>query len=431
MKKQHYERLIEPYIKDLMGTFPAIAIDGLKGVGKTVSTKRLASSVFELDKARDFDLINNVPDTLMKEKPPVLIDEWQRIPSVWDYIRRAVDDNAPPGTFLLTRSITNSDVDIHSGAGRIIRRKMYPLSLEERGLERPTVSIREMLEGDGTSLCDIEGRAEAEPVDYIREIALSGLPEFRRYPAKDRKIAFESYFENMLSHEFQQQGVRLRQPETLLRWLRAYAAAISSEANYTEILDASTAGQPNKPAAKTTIAYREALENLWLLDELSPWLDGESYFTSLKLSPKHYLADPAIAAYLLGLDENILTGSKGWPGGAEVFDKKYGSILGRLFEALVQLSLRTYTTVSNSKLYCFRTHKGAREIDFIIQKDTKVIACEVKFSPVVTASDGKHLRWFKGSVGSDCVDAMIVTTGGVAYRREDGIAVIPAVLLGA
>ena len=235
----------------------------------------------------------------------------------------------------------------------------------------------------------------------------------------------------MLSHDFIQQGIRLKQPETLLRWLRAYAAAISSQASYTEILDASTAGQSNKPAAKTTIAYREALEKLWLLDELSPWITGESYFSTLKLSSKHYLADPAIATYLLGLDENILSGSKGWPVAAETFDKQYGSITGRLFEALLQLSLRTYTTVNNAKLFCFRTYRSEREIDFIIQKDTKVIACEVKFSPLAAASDGKQLKWFRERVGSDCVDALIITTGGVAYRRDDGIAVVPAVLLGA
>jgi predicted AAA+ superfamily ATPase len=430
MKKQ-YERLIEPYLKSLMKEFPAIAIDGLKGVGKTVSTKRIAATVFELDRPRDFDQIANIPDLLSSEKTPILIDEWQRIPSVWDYIRRAVDDGARPGAFLLTGSIANTDTNIHSGAARIIRRKMYPLSLAERGIEKPTVSIGKMFSAGKPFETVITGKTDIGFPHYIFEITASGLPEFRNFSPESRKIAFESYFANILSHEFSQQGVKLRQPETLLRWLRAYAAAVSTDAGYSEILDASTAGEGQKPTAKTTIAYREALENLWLLDELMPWRDGEDFFSGLKLSPKHYLADPAFSAYLLGLDERILSGSKGWPARAERFDEKYGSILGRLFESLMHLSLNAYTGVNNAKLFFTRTHKGDHEIDFIIQKDSRVIACEVKFAPTAAASDGKHLKWFMEKVGDDCRDAMIITTGGAAYRRDDGIAVVPAALLGA
>ena len=430
MKKQ-YERLIEPYLNKLMQEFPAIAIDGLKGVGKTVSSKRIASSVYELDRPRDYDQILNMPEILSSEPLPILIDEWQRIPSVWDYVRRAVDDGAKPGTFLLTGSIANTDINIHSGAGRIIRRRMYPLSLAERNIGKTDVSIGAMLSETGRFKTDISGKTDLTAAQYIHEIAASGLPEFRDLSIEGRKIAFESYFINMLSHEFMQQGIRLRQPTTLLRWLTSYAAAISTDAGYAEILDASTAGESNKPTAKTTIAYREALENLWLIDELSPWINGEEFISGLKRTPKHYLADPSFALYLLGLDENVLTGAGGWPARAERFDNKYGSIIGRLFEALVFLCLRVYASVNNAKLFFARTQKGDHEIDFIIQKDAKIIACEVKFSSVAEPSDGKHLKWFIDKVGDECCEALIINTGSVAYRRKDGIAVVPAALLGA
>ena len=429
--KQQYERLIEPYLINLMKEFPAIAIDGLKGVGKTVSTKKIASTAYELDKPRDYEIIANIPETLLQVSSPVLIDEWQRVPSVWDFVRRAVDEGIGAGTFLLTGSISSTNTNIHSGAARIIRRKMYPLSLAERAIEIPTVSIAEMLETEKPFQAKVSGITGVSSKNYINEIVASGLPDFRSYTTQSRKIAIESYIDNILSHDFSQQGVRIRQPETLLRWLRAYSAAISTDAGYSEILDASTAGEGHKPAAKTTIAYREALENLWLLDELQPWIDGESFFSNLKLSPKHYLADPAFATFLLGLDENSLTGGAGWSPRAERFDEKYGSIIGRLFESLVHLSLNTYVSVNNAKLYFAKTQRGEREIDFVIQKDSRVIACEVKFSPVVDASDGKHLRWFMEKVGPDCCDAMIISTGSAAYRREDGIAVVPAALLGA
>jgi predicted AAA+ superfamily ATPase len=428
---KEYGRLIEPYLKNIMKEFPAVAVDGLKGVGKTVSSKRVASTAFELDRPRDFDQISNAPEILSSAKPPILVDEWQRIPHVWDYVRRAVDDGAGAGSFLLTGSIANSDTDIHSGAGRIIRRRMYPLSLAERGIETPTVSLGEMLSAAKPFSAKISGQTDVGFSQYVSEIAASGLPGLRKYSAESRRIAFESYFANILSHEFNQQGIRLRQPETLLRWLKAYAAGVSTDTGYNEILDASTAGEGHKPAAKTTIADREALGNLWLLDELMPWVGGEDFFSGLKRSPKHYLADPAFAAYLLGLDETVLSGARGWPAAAGRFDAKYGSILGRLFESLIQLSLNTYASVNNAQIYFVGTHSGDREIDFVVQKGSSVVACEVKFAPTVAVPDGKHLKWFAEKVGSDCLDAVIITTGGVAYRREDGIAVVPAALLGA
>jgi predicted AAA+ superfamily ATPase len=426
-----YERLIEQYLKELMTGFPAIAVDGLKGVGKTVSAKRIAKTVFELDKAMDYDLLLNDPERLSRETPPTLIDEWQRIPRIWDTIRRAVDDGAAPGSFLLTGSIANSDINIHSGAGRIIKRKMYPLSLAERGICEPTVSIGKMLNSTKPFTAAVEGESGIKVDKYIYEIAASGLPGIRKLNTEDRKLALESYFDNVLSHDFNQQGLRLRQPDTLLRWLRAYSAAISTDAGYNEILDAATAGEGHKPAAKTTISYREALGNLWLIEELMPWIYGEDFFSGLKRSPKHYLADPAFAAYLLGLDENMLSAAGGLSGRASRFDEKYGSILGRLFESLVQLSLNTYTCCNNAKLYFIATHTGDREVDFIIQKGARSIACEVKFAPTARDSDGKHLLWLREKLGEGLVDAMIVTTGALAYRRRDGIAVVPAALLGA
>jgi predicted AAA+ superfamily ATPase len=426
-----YKRLIEPYILDLMTAFPAIAIDGLKGVGKTVSTKRIAKTVFELDRIRDFDRLANSLETLSSAPKPVLIDEWQRIPRVWDYVRRAVDDGAAPGSFLLTGSIANDDMNIHSGAGRIIKQKMYPLSLAERDLEIPTVSLRDMLSAESPFSIEISGETEVTFRRYMNEIAASGLPAFRKFNQSQRKIVFESYFENMLTHEFDQQGVKLRQPQTLLRWLRAFAAAISTDAGYNEILDASTAGEGHKPAVKTTIAYREALGNLWLLDELEPWMDGEDFFSELKRSPKHYLADPAFAAYLLGLDEDTLGGTGTWPFQPGRFDEKYGSILGRLFEALVQLSLNVYSGANGATLSFMRTRPGDREIDFIIQKGSRVIACEVKLAPQITDHDVRHLLWFREKIGTRLADAIIITTGSFAYRRPDGVAVVPAALLGA
>jgi predicted AAA+ superfamily ATPase len=428
---ERYERLIEPYLADLLQDVPAVALDGLKGVGKTVSAQQLAKTVYKLDRSRDNAVVTNQMDLLDTSPMPVLIDEWQHIPGVWDHVRRAVDDGAKPGSFLLTGSIANEDVDIHSGAGRILRLRMFPLSLAERGMAVPSVSLGSLLASEEPFSAPVAGQTSISFCDYMNEIIASGLPGLRRYSPKRRRLMLGSYLDNMLAHEFRQQGVRIRQPQTLLRWLRSYAAATATDASYKEILDASTAGESDKPAFKTTIAYREALQNLWLVDELPYWSNGEDYIARLKQTPRHYLADPALSAYLLGIDAEMLLGKAGEDSLVTRFDAAYGNILGRLFEALIQLSLNTYCVVNEADLHYLRTRNGDHEIDFIIQKGRKVVGLEVKLAPQIGDRDVAHLLWLKKAMGNRLTDAAIITTGPVAYRRPDGVAVIPAALLGA
>lgn len=430
--KNVYNRLIDKYISDLMEEIPAIAIEGLKGIGKTVSAVAHSNTVFELDLPRDRMLIENDINVLLKEKPPVLIDEWQKVPAVWDFVRRSVDKYEQPGFFLLTGSAKKINLDIHSGAGRILKLKMYPLSLEERGIETPAISLDALLCQGKPCYAEINGTTRIGFSDYINEILASGLPAIRNYSPARRRQMLSTYIDYLLSHEFSQQGIKIRQPRLLLRWLTSYAAATSSDANYGEILDSSTAGEGEKPSAKTTIAYREALERLWLIDELPVWLNGEDYFSRLKITPKHYLADPALAAHLLNIDfDDLAKSSKHGNQAVTAFDEKKGGITGRLFESLIQLSLRTYTAVNDAALSYIRTRNGDHEVDFIVSRGKKVVAIEVKMAQEIGNSDVKHLLWLKSVMKDDLTDMVVINTGPVAYRREDGVAVVPAALFGA
>ena len=431
IEKIIYPRLIENYLRSVMGELPAIVVEGLKGIGKTETTKKLANTIFELDRDADFTLMANSLDKISNMARPILVDEWQRLPKTWDYIRRAVDAGALAGSFLLTGSIVKTDTDIHSGAGRIAKYRMYPLSLAERLIETPTVSLGKMLSASPFSTT-IDGTTKVGFYEYLSEACVSGLPGLRGYSANRRKDLFESYFSNLLSHDFKQQGVSIRQPLTLLRWLRSYAAAIATDAGYSEILDASTAGEREKPSAKTAIAYREALGNLWLLDELPAWAEGEEYFSSLKKSPKHYLADPAFAVYLLGLDEKtLISNGQSLDPAEKRREEKYGNTYGRLFESLMQLSLRTYAGVNDAKVSFLRTRRGDHEVDFIVEKGRDIVAIEVKLSPVAEEKDVRHLLWFYERLKGRVKDMVLINAGSLAYRREDGVAVVPAALLGA
>ncbi|MDR1138158.1 MAG: DUF4143 domain-containing protein, partial [Synergistaceae bacterium] len=415
----------------LLLDLPAIAIDGLKGIGKTDSSKSIARSVFELDREQDRLMVFNDMSSLSKATPPVLVDEWQKIPAVWDFIRREVDEQKKAGYYLLTGSVSAKNLDVHSGAGRIVRMRMYPLSLQERGLDKASVSIDSLFSQKRPFSEPVSGETNVSFEEYLNEIALSGLPGLRIGQEKNRRLMIGSYLDNLLTHDFAQEGVRIRQPRTLRKWLAAYAAAISTTTGYNEILDAATPGEGNKPAAKTTIAYREVLGRLWLIDELMAWTDGENYYSRLKKTPKHYLADTAFAIHLLGISMDSLLGKEGATVVNTRFDKAHGNIIGRLFEALVYQSLKVYTSVNNAEISYFHTQNGDREIDFILSRDSKTIAIEVKTAPFVDDADIRHLRWLKAEMGDALTDAAVITTGNLAYRTEDGIAVVPAALLGA
>lgn len=155
--------------------------------------------------------------------------------------------------------------------------------------------------------------------------------------------------------------------------------------------------------------------------------DRESYLGRLGQAPKHQLADPALAARAVGVGPEVLLA--GLPAG--IPDGRESTFPGRLFEALVIQSLRTYAQAAEAQVSHLRTRDGDHEVDAIVRRaDGRVVAVEVKMGRTVSDEDVKHLRWLGQRVGDGVLDGVIVTTGPAAYRRPDGIAVVPASLLG-
>ena len=223
-------------------------------------------------------------------------------------------------------------------------------------------------------------------------------------------------------------GHRVRNPAALRRWLRAYAAVTSTTASYETIRDAATSGEGNKPAKTTTLAYRDTLEAMWVLEPLPAWLPVGSHLSRLKRGPRHHLADTALAARLLNATvDSLLSG-----GPAISVAGRAGSpvLLGSLFESLVTHNLRVYAQAADARVSHMRTWKDQREVDVIIEHEGRVLAAEVKLGAEVTRGDTRHLLWLRDRLGPGLIDAMVVNAGAEAYRNEDGIAVIPAGLLG-
>jgi predicted AAA+ superfamily ATPase len=422
--RDYRSRVVDVELDVLLPDLPAISLEGPKGVGKTATATRRAGSVVALDDPVQRELLRADPGRLDRSPMPVLVDEWQREPTVWDLVRRSVDRDPAPGRFLLTGSATPTVAPTHSGAGRIVTLRMRPMSLAERGLTTPTVRLSDLLAGQRPV---IDGSSDLTLPDYAEEIVRSGFPGIRGLPARARRAQLDGYLARIVERDFPEQGHLVRRPATLMAWLTAYASATATTASYNVILDAATPGDDDKPAKTTTIAYRDVLSQLWLLEPLTGWSANRNTFSRLGAAPKHHLADPALAARLLGAEVPALLDDS--VSGAPI--PRRGPLLGALFESLVTLSIRAYAQAAEATVHHLRARDGAHEVDLIVQRaDHRAVAFEVKLSPTVDDRDTVHLKWLHDQLGDDLLDSAVITTGAHAYRRRDGVAVVPAALLG-
>lgn len=397
---------------------PTIALVGPKGIGKTATAQRRATASWLLDDPGQRSLVEADPGFIGAPPGTLLIDEWQRFPPVWDSVRRRVDEGASPGRFLLTGSATPAaGADTHSGAGRILSLRMRPMALYERGVTRPTVSLKALLSGDAGLII---GTTPFVATDYFGEIEASGFPAIHGQPLRLVRGLLDSYLQRVVDRDLPDLGVSVRRPETLRRWLSAYASASSTSMSYSRMLDATTAGDGSQPAKTTTIAYRDHLAQIWLLDPVPGWSPSRNPIARLQQAPKHQLADPALAAHLLNISARTLATATG------------SHLAGPLFESLATLTVRVAAQAAEARVGHLRTRNGDHEVDLVIEgRDGQVVGIEVKLAANVSDSDVRHLRWLRDQLPQETVDLIVITTGTHAYRRPDGIAVIPLALLGA
>jgi len=425
---RYRRRIIDDELDELIAGLPAIALDGPKAVGKTATAMQRATTVYRLDDEAERSIAQADVSRLLEGERPVLIDEWQRLPESFDRVRRAVDAGAPAGSFLLTGSASPTEPPTHSGAGRIVQVRLRPMTLAERNIDTPTVSLRQLLQGgrEKGERVPITGRTDVNLERYVHEILASGFPGLRGLADRLARAQLDGYIDRIIDRDFDELGRQVRRPGTLRRWMQAYAAATATTASYEKIRDAATSGHGEKPARATTQPYRDVLERLWILDPVPAWLPTRSRLARLSAPPKHHLADPALAARLLGVDVATLLHAR--PADHPI--ARDGTLLGALFESLVTLSVRVYAQAAEARTGHLRTWSGDREIDLIVEGGRQIVAIEVKLGQTPDERDVRHLLWLRNELGDDLADAIVITTGQSAYRRPDGIAVVPAALLG-
>jgi hypothetical protein len=284
--------------------------------------------------------------------------------------------------------------------------------------------MAELLRGERPPL---EGETSLSLEDYTDEILASGLPGLRRFSGRALRTQLDGYVDRVIDRDLPELGRQVRNPAGLRRWMRAYAAASSTTTSFEKIRKAAAGDRGEVVSRRGAIPYRDALERLWILDPVPGWSPSRSHLSRLATAEKHQLADPALAARLVGATKDALLDGDAF--GPPI--PRDGTFLGALFESLVTLSVRVYAQRAEADVKHLRSYAGDREIDLIVQRDDdRAVAVEVKLTTVPGDRDVRHLHWLKKNIGDDLLDAIVITTGSTAYRRQDGIGVVPFALLG-
>lgn len=431
-------RHIDTELDVILAGLGALALVGAKAVGKTASASRRAARMMRLDDPAVAAVVAADPGAALRPPFPLLLDEWQQVPSIWDAVRRLVDDDPEAGRVLMTGSAEPpmSARPTHTGAGRIVTRRMRPMTIRERilgdgdpGAVPAAVSVATLCASGPRQ--PLSGESPWRLVDYAREIVSSGFPAIRRLAPVLRRAQLDGYVDHLVTRDAEAEMGTTSNPAALRRWLTTYAAATATTASLETLRGIATAGDGSTLAKTTVYRYRDALERVYALDPVPAWSPGGTALSRLGAAPKLHLVDPAVSAHLLGIDESALLEGTGSPLFTALPNVRDGGLFGALFESLVTLSMRVYAQAADVQHAYLRTHGGEHEVDgLLVRRDQRIVAYEVKLGAVIDDHDVRHLRWLSAKLGDQLLDAIVVTTGPAAYRRPDGIGVVPAAMLG-
>jgi uncharacterized protein len=409
-------RIADLELEQRLSYIGAVLIEGPKACGKTATASRQAKTSFRFDDdevARS--LVKLAPRRLFDNPTPILFDEWQVEPAIWNRVRRQVDDRQGTGLFILTGSATpNDDATRHSGAGRFAVMSMRPMSLFESGHSNGEVSLAALLEGEkqtglGTHLSFDE---------LVRRIVIGGWPELVDASEEKARFWLKDYISNIVEVDVQNLGAR-RDPRKIRRLLASLGRNVAQATKSTEL--AKDVGGDDGPVAKETLtAYLSALDRLHLTDNAEAWRPHMRSRARLRTAPVRYFVDPSLGTAALNVGSTELIADP--------------NALGLHFEALVVRDLRIYAQLLDGTVDSWRDSNGY-EVDAIVNvHDNKWGAFEVKLNPDAVDQAAAGLLRFAANVDTSrhgepaCLG--VFTSTGAAGRREDGVHVIPIGTLG-
>ena len=409
---RYFNRFADRFLAERLQSSGAVLIEGAKGCGKTETAKRQSASIVNCDADEQIRIKMQIdPKTVLQGKTPLLLDEWQEYPQIWNYVRHEIDARKQKGQFVLTGSATpDENVRRHSGAGRFSVIKMRPMSSFEKGWSSGEVSTSALLAG-GVPMSE---SVSFELGDLAEKITLGGWPGTLEM-GDIEGLRFVSDYVSLISEvDISQISSKRRDPYKVMRLFQSLARNISTEANISA-LSKDAGGSDGDLDDETVSDYMFALERLMAVENLPAWNTHIRSSDSLRKSPKRHFADPSMAVGALGLSIDKLTA-----------DLNY---FGLLFESLVVRDLRIYAEANGGKAFHYRDSRGL-EIDIIIEyADGTYGAFEIKLGIGAVDAAANNLLKFAAKIDTAKTKAptalTVITGNGFAHRRQDGVNVVP------
>ena len=423
MKRQNYKpRVIDAKVKEYLSAFGAVCIEGPKWCGKTwTSSYHSKSEIYIGDPANNFQnrqLAELSPALVLDGETPRLIDEWQEVPPLWDAVRYKVDQTSEKGQYILTGSATpNHKGVLHSGAGRIGKLRMRPMSLYESGDSSGMVSLESLCHGELTPALSGE-------VDVKRLIALilrGGWPGSLDLPLEQAMLLPTEYLNAVIDDDvFRIDGVK-RDTQKMRLLLRSLARNESTTATNKTLMRDIKAVDDEDIDGNTVAAYLDIFKRLFITDNQPPFSAGIRSSVRIMQAEKRHFSDPSLACALLRATPDGLLGDL--------------ETLGFLFEALCERDLRIYAESFGANLYHYQDYKN-QEIDAVIElADGQWCAFEIKLGANQINDAAEGLLEIKRQIEADpkgkppVVLGVLCGLSSAAYQRPDGVFVIPVTAL--
>ncbi len=417
--RQYKSRIADSILKRKLEGKGAVLIEGPKWCGKTTTAEQIAKSVLYMDnpetKEQNLTMADLNPSQLLKGETPRLIDEWQLAPKLWDAVRFEVDHRNDLGQFILTGSAVPPDTSeiSHSGTGRFARITMRPMSLFESGESSGDVSLKALFDGEK----DIAGTSSISIDQLAFLVCRGGWPQaidMRDEIALDQAI---DYYDAVVHSDINRADNVHKNPERVKRLMYSYARNQGSQISNTGIAqDISKPGE-NSPSSETVTSYLQALRRIFVIDDMPAWNPNLRSKTAIRTSDTRYYTDPSIAAAALNIGPQDL-----------ISDLR---TFGFLFETMCVRDLRVYAEALNGNVYHFRNKNGL-ECDAVIHlRNSQYGLIEIKLGGARLIEEGAtNLKTLKKNIDTEKMKdpaflIVLTGTGDYAYRRSDGVFVIP------
>ena len=414
-KGQYLSRVCDSELQEALSTMGAVLVEGAKWCGKTSTAMNVAKSTLFMQDPDNTHSYQQTADTkpslLLKGETPRLLDEWQMSPVLWDAVRFEVDKRALPGQFILTGSAVPADnITAHTGTGRFARILMRPMSLYESKESNGTVSLADLFNG----ACHVEGMSDLSIDQIAFAICRGGFPASIGKPDKVALRMSIDYIEAVINQDISRIDGVEKNPNRVRLLLRSLARNIATMASVQTILNDVEATETTI-SDKTVSTYYNALRRIFVVEPLPAWSPSLRSKTAIRTSPKHHFVDPSIATAVMRINPDAL-----------LQDFEY---FGFLFEALCTRDIRVYAQHNDGEVFHFRDKTGL-EADLLVQlRNGQWGAIEVKLGNKQIEEAAENLLKLKNKIDADKMQEpsflMVLTGGQFAYRRKDGVLVVP------